>query len=223
MVELVIRVEEEFDVYIADEDYEFLKTVGDLEMYIAGHTTDVWPCPHIPAFSRLQAGLVRIANCSEDEIHLDTPLAKFSLPTERITFWKQLEDETGLKLPSLRTPAILNAVGCFLALGFFCSPFLILFELISVTHFLLIFLSLFVVPILCMPIIDHLIQKFTLHCSKRFSWAAPNFSTPTLRELTKSVASMNRPQLVTPVSKHDQEVWPRLVEIIVDTIGVDSD
>lgn len=36
VVELVMAIEEEFDIEIADEDAETMQTVGDVESYVAG-------------------------------------------------------------------------------------------------------------------------------------------------------------------------------------------
>ncbi len=107
-LELGIRVEEEFKVVIADEDYEHLKTIGDLEQYIKDHSTSVWPCPHIPAFSKLQKSLVAITGCSEEEVRLETPLSKFSDPTKRKQVWERLQSESGLKLPKMYSTLLLH-------------------------------------------------------------------------------------------------------------------
>lgn len=98
-IELGIRVEEEFGVFIEDEDYESLKTVGDLVNYIDLHSTRVWPCPHIPAFHRLRAGLSTIAGRDADEIVLETQLRTLMKePTHRRCFWSEIEKTTGLRL-----------------------------------------------------------------------------------------------------------------------------
>ena len=36
VVEMVMAIEEEFDIEIADEDAEGMRTVGDVESYVAG-------------------------------------------------------------------------------------------------------------------------------------------------------------------------------------------
>jgi acyl carrier protein len=36
VVEMVMAIEEEFDIEIADEDAESMRTVGDVESYVAG-------------------------------------------------------------------------------------------------------------------------------------------------------------------------------------------
>lgn len=36
VVEMVMAIEEEFDIEIADEDAEAMRTVGDVETYVAG-------------------------------------------------------------------------------------------------------------------------------------------------------------------------------------------
>ncbi len=223
MIDFGYRIEKEFKVFIADEDYEHLKTVGDLKSYIEAHSTNVWPCPHIPAFSIIQAGLVNIANCSEDDIRLDTPLTNFSAPTERILFWDQLREETGLKLPSLYFPTVFTVIGFLFVIGVCCTSLLVLFGVITVTYPLNFILALLVLVSLVMPLIDRVLQKLFQFCGERYSWAAPVFPTSTIRKLTRAVASINRPQLVTPVFCHYPEVWPRLVELIVNTIGVGED
>jgi acyl carrier protein len=36
VVEMVMAIEEEFDIEIADEDAESMRTIGDVESYVAG-------------------------------------------------------------------------------------------------------------------------------------------------------------------------------------------
>jgi acyl carrier protein len=39
VVELVMAIEDEFDIEVPDEDAETMRTIGDVERYVARHTT----------------------------------------------------------------------------------------------------------------------------------------------------------------------------------------
>lgn len=220
-MDLGYRIEKEFKVFLTNEDYESIQTVGDLEEVIARRMTNVWPCPHIPAFSNLCAGLAELGGCSEDEIQLDTNLDQLVRPKERVNFWKHLEETTGLKLPALQIPQFVHRIECSL---FFTPPVMAVLYIFStrsnVEGFIILLIPMSIVlSVLLLNAFNYLYRTFFL----RFEFPIPELPTKTLRDLTRAVASMNREDLVTPISTHYQPIWPRLVNLIEDAGGVDED
>jgi acyl carrier protein len=74
IVELVMRIEEEFDTHIPDEDAEKFKTVGDIEDYVALRVQT--PTSETAIFERLRSIVVDRLNVSENRVRRDARLVE---------------------------------------------------------------------------------------------------------------------------------------------------
>ena len=212
-LDMDFRIQKEFGISIPVRDIEKIATVADLHNYLEDHMTAVWPCPHIPAFSRLTKGLVETTALSESEIDLETDLNRIIPENDRASWWNRLEYVTNLKLPELRKLERGVVTGCLVFL---------------IGNLTFVVLATALIPLMSSFVFaEILVILSAIFCGKLQTQIdaekTPALPVSDMRELTKVVASMNRPQLVSVVSTHYEEIWPRLVDLIVDVSGVDEE
>lgn len=138
-VELVIEVEEEFNIKIGDRDAEKILTVGQLHDYIverlppnspwnvtpAGQLTATEPCLTAAAFYRLRRAFAEVSGHARCAIRPTTPIHERIPAWGRRKLWKHARQKLGLKLPCLgystRTQLVLAAISGIAAV---CSALL---------------------------------------------------------------------------------------------------
>ncbi len=106
LVELVMEVEEQFDVKISDSDYSEISTVGDFHKYICDAKEAMRPkhCLSSAAFLRLRRSLMSTLGIARDRVRLQTSLDDLIPRRRRRTSWDRLRKSLGLNLPDLERP-----------------------------------------------------------------------------------------------------------------------
>lgn len=140
-IELVMRVEETFDVKFSDQVLAETRTVGDLYLVLLTllHTRMVTKencstdtegrCVSSRLFYCIRRLLVNSGSVSRKEVRVDQPLERLIPWWRRRKFWRQFQKETGYRLPSLKRPGWMVA---FLVILFISVYFTQVFLLISV-------------------------------------------------------------------------------------------
>jgi len=122
LVELVLRVEETFDLAIRDEEAGELDTVGKLHDYVWGvlNQPDA-VCPSSRGFYRLRSAMMHALQIPRQTVRPDSPLEELVPRRGRRRRWAQLGKTSGLALPDLHRPrwlrvSMLSAKGLGLAM-----------------------------------------------------------------------------------------------------------
>ena len=109
-IELIMDVEETFQISIRDAEAEEIWTVGDLYRYVA-QETNVGPtasgggpavaCLSARVFYTLRRAVLAIHPAGPDRLSPKTPFAQAVPLAERRAAWRQIAAATGLRLPKL--------------------------------------------------------------------------------------------------------------------------
>jgi acyl carrier protein len=116
-VELVMEMEETFDITIDDLDAEKIGTVGQAYRYILSRvrlSRDA-PCQSASAFYRIRRGLMARTGADRRSIRPASRLADFLPAVGRREAWLGLGDELGVAMPRLALGSRLELVTCLLA------------------------------------------------------------------------------------------------------------
>ena len=103
-VELIMRVEDRFQVSLSDEDAQKMLTVGDLHEWLLAKvcTAPDGPCLSSAAFYRIRKALIETCGTSRNAVKPDSDLEQL-VPTEgRPERWEQLGSAIGCRLRPLR-------------------------------------------------------------------------------------------------------------------------
>ncbi|QDU47097.1 Acyl carrier protein [Symmachiella dynata] len=217
VVELVMDVEEEFDIKVPDGDYEFLATVGDFHGYICVKTqvkkSDV--CLSSKAFLRLRRGLMSAIGIDREQVRLETPIDELVPISGRRQNWHRLQEDMRVRLPELRRPEWLSTT---LQTGAIAA---ILVSFLTASATLtdpfgpkLVWLSLFPLSIAATVLAYWLTVPWAVCLSP---------GCVTIRNLTTTVLNQNYYRLLSrenlPVEPSD-EVYRRLVNMVSEHLGV---
>lgn len=106
IVEMILRVEEEFSIEIFDEEASHLSTVGQLHALILDKLGLLRSsgCPSSATFYQLRRALVDLAVAPRDEIRPATPIYALLPVRVRRQMWKNWSEAAHLKLPALERP-----------------------------------------------------------------------------------------------------------------------
>ena len=212
-VELVMNVEEAFDIRIDDSDAEHLQTVGELHDYIVARITmaRTGTCLTASTFYKIKNGL---HDCGVIErFSPSSKLTDFFPKTDRREFWVKLQDSTELRFPNLVRPNWVVNLATIVTLALSIGVALILmgdsapefwFPLIGV--FCILGFGLFFAMI-SEPMATEIDTSFS------------SFRGLSERALALNAGKINNEH--GPLGNND--VWVILREIIVDTLGVDHD
>lgn len=125
VVELVMRIEEEFAITIEDEEASFIETVGQLHFCVLGKLGLTAPhdCISSATFYQLRRALVSSSGSSRRSIRPSTPTELLLSSLNRRQQWRTLSDTTGAKLPALERPkwmiTALRSAACLFAVSAF--------------------------------------------------------------------------------------------------------
>ena len=106
MVELVMAVEDEFEVALKDEDWFSIRTVADLHnaircqinsQVVAASLT----CPSFAPFFATRDSLIALTGFDRRAIRPGTPLAELVAPADRSGFCRDVQRMTAIHLPAL--------------------------------------------------------------------------------------------------------------------------
>lgn len=207
-VELVMSVEEEFDVVIQLDDYGQLRTVGDLCAYIAQQKRVETLCLHPAAFVHIRRALMSQFGLQRQQVRIATDLEELFPIAQRRQLWDSFGSALGLRIPTLRpAPEIRQSVCCWMiafAVGSILLAFLEPFFLFGAV----------LTPLVAFAVMALIEARFAL------TFAMPQ---PTVGGLTRSVAALNAGTLSTEVqSATDDEagIWPRLRRVVSRSLSI---
>ena len=211
IVELMMRVEEEFRIEIEDEEASYISTVGQLHTLILDKTGVLKPsrCVSSTTFYQLRRALVDLAIAPRQSIAPATPIAALLPASKRRQGWKEWSEKAQLNLPALEKPRwVCNvgwlAVAASLALSLICwihAPSFVFFYCVTIFAFCYW---------ICQWSQRHAIQ-LPANCAS-------------VGAITKAAMKLNY-GINAEWEKSDgaDEIWDRLKAIVVDEISADPD
>lgn len=124
IIEMIMDIEEAFDIKIPDEAAERIRTVGECHLYVLGRIqeriskrpADEKPrpakCVSSHVFYRFRRAFQRVCGVTKADVRLDRPLKDILPGTNRRKIWQTLQVETGLPLPGLVRSGHLTTAMC---------------------------------------------------------------------------------------------------------------
>lgn len=211
VVELIIRVEEEFGIAIEDEEASYLETVGQLHLCILSKTglLDVKRCQSSATFYQLRRALTDLAVAPRQSIRPNTPIATLVPAANCRRIWKSWSEKSGVKLPELEKPKWMKAACWMLFASTACAGFFL-----WNTSNLLVF--------------SYYALSFALLCaayqwSKLYAFQLPA-QCATVGGVTQSVMKLNYGINIDISQSHNQEqVWQKLKEIMADELSIEPE
>ncbi len=209
VVELMMRIEEEFAIAIEDEEASQLETVGQLHLCVLGKLglTASNRCISSATFYQLRRALVDLSGSSRRFIRPSTPTELLlSLPNRRQQ-WRDLGDVTGAKLPTLERPkwvtTALRNGGILLAVSTF---------IVGLDSF-----SLAVSSALSSALVLWIASRW----SESYAIQLPA-SCATVGGMTKTMLKLNYGMNIEKENTWvERAVWDKLRDILVDELAVD--
>ncbi len=102
LVEVILRTEREFGIYIPDDTVEKLETVGDLYEYVVAFRAEAKGRPAEVSLAKIREVVSSTTSAELDSIHASTRLDSL-LPCDiRRSVWKRLNQVVPAHIPSLR-------------------------------------------------------------------------------------------------------------------------
>ena len=202
-VELILAVEDAFQIHIEDEEAGRVSTVGDLHNLVVGklHGQDSKRCLTSAAFYRTRRGIVDTLGVDRREIRPSTALEVILPRGSRREKWRRIQDATKLKLPDLRHPGwvqlVLLTVGVALAVasGVYGRVDFGWIALLSIGGLV--------------------VGGVLIKLSPPFAVEFPN-NDATVGDLARDVLAINHARLVDEVgSWNKKDVWEALCRVIV--------
>ena len=220
-VELVLRMEDEFNITISDEEAAETRSVGDVYNLILSKL-DVSPsCLSSKAFYRTRRTLVECLNVPRRSIRPTTILEPLLPERTRRQQWQQISKHLGLSIPNLRVPdskrqAIYNRS--------FIAAIVISITLggLAMHWHLSILQALFLSMLACFPVVMG-ISNLVLKLNPSL---ANNLPADTAGELARVVLSLNHRSFATidDTQKMSSDyVWEKIVDIFCDQLQVSRD
>lgn len=212
-LELIMNVEDAFDIKIHDDDAQRLATVGELYDYVVERTALALPgtCLTASTFYALQDGMRK---CDVTKrFGPSTKLSDVIPPTGRRRFWHRLGNSTQLRLPKLVRPGWLVSTNAVLIIGASASIAYIVMgiEDIEVLSPL--------IGIICLFVFGYVTTFITEPLATQIDTSFDSF-----RGLSEQVLALNRAKLKKEHGAMGRgDIWVLLREIIVDCLGVDHD
>jgi acyl carrier protein len=218
-VELVMEVEEAFDITIPDADAERILTVGNLYHYILSRLHGDGPgtghCLTAATFYRLRRALMRSFRTPRCAIRPDSSMDSLMPARGRRAGWKRLGATLGWELPALVRPAWVGeayVVSLVLGLGIVGLSWVRLAD----SHIGA------VLPLIGVFAIGALLWGFlVLELTRPL---AVHVAPATVRELIPRILITNFGRISgeNPGGGSRSDVWDTLVAIIAEQMGVDA-
>jgi acyl carrier protein len=213
-VELVMEVEERFDVRIADDEVLLMRTLGDLHDVLlekcAGQKRT--GCATRTAFYRLRRVVGQVLGVNTDEMRPSTPMLPLLGRWRRGRTWRRLQRELGWQLPPLENRAgrgvfwgmATLGIGTFLAIAV-TSRDLCLAAGVALVALLPGTLLGYVVGVLWIPTLP------------------PPFYTA--GGLARAVVALNASEFrhAAELQPADDPIWNRLCDVLVEQLGVERE
>lgn len=203
-VELVLAIEESFQIHIADEEACSISTVGDLHRLILTKL-EVQPsatCLTSVAFYRTRKAIMNGLGLPRDRLKPSMALQEILPLQDRRVRWRRIQDATGLLIPDLQQPA-------WVLVGFLLSALAL--SAIPVVKGTLSFGWMLPIWILTSAIL----LRF-----RGFAVDFPNRSI-TIGDLARNVLARNYGQLLAEKGGgSEQDSWESLCRILIEQTGV---
>jgi len=206
-VELVMEVEERFEISIRDEEASEIRTVGDLVALVESRiaVTRAKICPTLDAFLGLRSDVRKVLLSRATRIRPSQSIASVLSPRKRVKLWRLLHERLGRALLPLQRPALLFYAILVFVLAVASAPLLFDTGVLP--------LSLFVAPILLV---------FLLLLTMPFR-VVPPAQLATFGQLARRIAS-TKAALAPKLTDHDSQwVFETVRDIIVRQLGVSSE
>lgn len=211
-VEIVLEVEEIFDVTIPDDRASKMRTVGDLYEFLI-EATKKSPCQNNICLSAATFYALRrsVQACtqSSEKIHPNDDVQRTLHASRRRYLWATISKDLDLKFPQLRRPTWLVLLYCSIAAIACTSTFLFMLE--SASRDLAFFTTVLVMVAFLMACWFLTIPMAVL--------VGPTFTT--FRGLATNLLAMN---FATLSDRHDSwnssDIWDTLRLVIVEQLGV---
>jgi acyl carrier protein len=212
IVELVMEIEEAFDISIPDDRASKMLTVGDVYEFILEKTADSTlkssTCLSAAAFYDLRRH-VRSLGLSYSEIRPKTELDRVIPVIGRRNYWQNLSSRMDLRFPRLGRPSWLALLNCMLVAIVVSASFIGFAPQNVVAR---IFAAV-VIGVISSVILMFLTQPFAVY---------PASTCTTIRDLVTNLVAMNYNTLATRYStRNPTDVWNALQLIVAEQLGVD--
>ena len=215
-VELIMEVEETFDLSIADDEYSRFKTVGDLHQLLVEKLAvqrelqaNVGGCPSLVPFLAIRRAIVTLANTNRSSIRPNTCLANVFPQYGRRQLWKKLQRETDITLPPL---TLSEGVGQLTFAVAVCGitivdvATVVWFGLVS---FLFAVMDSFILGLLIFVVTRPLATTFPAKCQ-------------TVADLVRFARPPHYPsQRLSGLAGDADAIWNKLVDVVVSALGVE--
>lgn len=208
-VELILELEESFNISFSDEEASRMLTVGEcyeaILKKLPSHEEKF--CLSAVTFYKVRKALMSAVDLTRSEIRPATDLASLIPAKERRKVWRDMKSSLQLRLPSLAPPESTFPLALICA---FVGT-IVLCKYTSLTSGLLLLLP----------------ELFLFYMF--FAWIGSiafgtTFSEDiqTVRGFTKKVLAMNFGKLSANVAEHyHEEVWQSIQILVVEQLGVD--
>ncbi len=211
-VELVMEIEEAFDISIPDDRASKMLTVGDVYEFILEKTADSTlksdTCLSAAAFYELRKH-VRSLGLSDSKIRPKTKLDCVIPFIGRRTYWQNLSSRMDLRFPRLVRPSWLVLLNCMLIAIVVSSSFLgfsgqnLVSGIVVATAF----------GCISTAVLMLLTRPFAIY---------PAAGCSTIRDLVTNLVAINYNTLATRYSTRSQtDIWNALQLIVAEQLGVD--
>ena len=211
-VELVMEIEEAFDISIPDERASKMLTVGDVYEFLLEKTADSTlkssTCLTAVAFYDLRRQL-RSLGLSHLEIRPKTQLDRVIPLIGRRTYWQNLSSRMDLRFPRLGRPSWLALLNCMLV------------AIVVSASFLGFAQQNLVAGIFAAGVLGVISSVLLMFLTKPFA-IYPASTCSTVRDLVTNLVAINYNTLATRYStRNPTDVWNALQLIVAEQLGVD--
>lgn len=207
-VELVMNVEDEFDIVIHDENYQHIRTVGDLCGYIGQKRKVKQLCLNPAAFVRIRHSLLTQFGLARHQIRTTTDMEELFPIENRREQWKVFETSLGLRIPALEYSRRRKQQVIGMLMGL-----VVAMALLSFLHPSFIFGCL-LTPVFALAALALLDDRLAMTFPKKAA---------TIGTLTQHVALFNPYQLSSEIGRagsNGTEIWPQLRRIVSQTFSI---
>jgi acyl carrier protein len=216
IVELIMEVEETFDITLPDRELFHVRTVGDLYRLVLAKLPPSGPpaysCASAVAFYAFRRAAVKVLGVGREDVRPAVPMESLVSREHRRRRWKLLGDELGWRLPGLQPPGRISALGLLsFVIAYGAVIALAIHHAVGWDRSIVAcFLSILAFPILII----------ILCCS--MTPFATRFSADcvTLRGTVHRVAKMNFGTIGRRLGYERQDVWEILRTLIVEQLGI---
>ena len=211
-VELIIEIEEAFDISFDDSEAGYIVTVGQLfDTIIKKLFLKSWKgCPTARAFYRLRSSFIKVLGVNRKDVRPSTSTLALLPIWQRRKIWSRLERDLAMRLPPLNNQA---GVCLFLAAGITALATFILVGAISRDIFVAAAASLssLLPAVLIGYIVGVLFIPPTLLTQYR-----------SVGGLAKGLVALNYDKFVPPppATPENDQIWDKLCDIISNQLSV---